>query len=681
MGLELAPSKLWSEEGGGLVDATIFLNDCSAGFISAEGLLVTNFHCAFPILQQISTPDRDLTTVGFLANGRDQELSGTDMGVTIPIRRTDVTTAIEAAVPAGASDRERFRAVQRKRAELVASCGQEKQRKYCEVVPFDDGLRYLLVESLYYPDVRLVYSPAQAIADFGGEVDNWSWPRHNADIALLRVWAGPDGKPASRRAPGNVPYRPSHFFRVSTQGVKAGDFVMVLGFPGFSARSLLADELEHSAELYFPRRVALDEAWIGLMKGASERDDVARLALADRLRRMENLWKNAGGQIEGLRRGKILERKREQENQVLAWAAGRPEHAEAVAAYHELKAMLLRRRETWDRDFLIELMRFGAKPLDHALTLVQRAREHTLPDLEREAGFRDRDQVNLEERLRNDQRRLHLPTEEALLADLLCRFAALPPEIRILSVEAVLTRGRDAAACQAAAAAIFAGTRVTDLVERSKMVRESQEQLRSRRDPLLELAFGIDQLLLSEKARGDEWQGALLRLRPKFRRAVLAHAGKPVAPDANSTLRITFGHVRGYSPRDAVWMQPQTTLAGLLARDTGQMPFKVLPDLRSAAVESRTNRLADPTLKDIPICFLADADTGGGSSGSPVLNGRGELVGVNFDRVWENIANDYGYNPDVARNSSLDIRYPLWLLTTLGGDAAAPLLREMGVSP
>jgi hypothetical protein len=173
----------------------------------------------------------------------------------------------------------------------------------------------------------------------------------------------------------------------------------------------------------------------------------------------------------------------------------------------------------------------------------------------------------------------------------------------------------------------------------------------------------------------------LLRLRPKFRRALLAHAGRPVAPDANGTLRITFGHVRGYSPRDAVWMEPQTTLTGLLARDTGQTPFKVPPELRSAAAEARHSRFVDSILHDIPVCFLADADTGGGSSGSPVLNGRGELVGVNFDRVWENVANDFGYNPEIARHSSVDIRYTLWLLAAFDGGAAQPLLREMGVVP
>jgi Peptidase S46 len=677
MGLKLAPEALWNDREGGLLGGMVYLNGCSAGFVSADGLLVTNFHCAFSLLQQSSTPDRDLMTLGFLADSRDHELAGTSLRATLLIRQTDVTAMIEGAVPAGAGDRERFLAVERKKAELAAGC---PPGHLCEVASFDDGLRYLLIESLQYPDVRLVYSPALAVGDFGGEVDNWSWPRHSADLALLRVWAAPDGKPAPK-APGNVPLRPPHFFPVSTAGVKPGDFVMVPGFPGFTSRSMLADELDQNGRQFFSRRVALDDAWLDLMRSASNRDSAARLALADRLRRMENFAKNARGQVDGLKRGGLLERKRDEERDVLAWAASRPDQAEAVAAYNELKTMLSRRRATGDRDFLLEQMQYGPRPLNHALTLVRRASQQALPDVEREPGLRDARHADLEQQLRNDQKRLHLPTEEALFADLLCRFASLPPETRVPAMEALLTKGRDAAACRAASAALFSGTQVTDVEERIKMANESEAQLQARHDPLLDLAFGLNQLLTSERKRGDEWQGAMLRLRPKFRRAVLAHAHRPVAPDANGTLRLAFGHVLGYSPRDAVWMQPQTTLAGLLARDTGQMPFKVPPELRSAATAAHDSRFTDPGLHDIPVCFLADADTGGGNSGSPVLNGRGELVGVNFDRVWENITNDYGYNPDVARNVSVDIRYLLWFLSALGGDAARPLLHEMVSAP
>jgi hypothetical protein len=227
---------------------------------------------------------------------------------------------------------------------------------------------------------------------------------------------------------------------------------------------------------------------------------------------------------------------------------------------------------------------------------------------------------------------------------------------------------------------LLARTRVGDLDERKRMFDESEEQLRARRDPLLDLAFALDAELLSLKERDDRFQGAVSRLRPRWQRAVIAHAGRPVAPDANGTLRVTFAHVQGYAPRDGVWMRPQTTVSGMAAKDTGEEPFNAPRELLAAAPQASRSRWADPGLKDVPVGFLADADTTGGNSGSPVVNGRGELVGVNFDRVWENVANDFGYNPEVARNVSADVRYLLWILETLQGDAARPLLEEMGVA-
>jgi len=210
------------------------------------------------------------------------------------------------------------------------------------------------------------------------------------------------------------------------------------------------------------------------------------------------------------------------------------------------------------------------------------------------------------------------------------------------------------------------------------MFGEPLDQLRARHDPLLDLALALDLELRSWKERDDRSKGTVARLRPLWQRAVIAHAGQPVAFDANGTLRVTLAHVEGYTPRDAVRMEPQTTVAGIVEKNTGEEPFDAPRELLAAAPSARSSRWADRRLSDVPVGFLADADTTGGNSGSPVLNGRGELVGVNFDRVWENVANDFGYNPEIARNVSVDIRYMLWLMETTHGAAAKPLLQEMG---
>jgi len=662
LGLEIPPGKLWSRaEGAGLLAAAVKVgNGCSGGFVSAEGLVITNHHCAFGILQQHATPGNDIITHGFLARTRADE--------------------VEAAVPAGADDLARFRAIERKKKELVAACERQPHRR-CQVEAFDGGVTYQLVEGLEYPDVRLVYAPPRAVGEYGGEVDNWSWPRHTGDFALLRVYAGPDGSPAPP-GEGNVPLHPRHFFPVAAEGTAPGGFVLVPGYPGLTFRSFTEAEMRERAELYFPRRAALYRAWMDRMEAAAAAGEEARIALADRLKSLANREKNSRGQVAGIARGRILDGKHAAEQEVLAWARQRPEQAAAVAAAAELAQLVAARRATWDRDFLLDQAKLGAKPLELALTLVRWAGEKAKPDLEREPDYMEREKDRLEERLRLDQKRMHLPTEQALLADLLARFAALPADSRVPAVDAFLGADRDAAATPQIAARVadlFAHTRVNDLEERKKMFAESAEELRSRHDPLLDFAFALDRELLAWKEREDRFKGAVSRLRPRWQRAVVAHAGRPVAPDANGTLRVTLAHVQGYAPRDAVRMEPQTTLAGVVEKHTGEEPFAAPAELLAAAPAAPASRWADRRLHDVPVDFLADADTTGGNSGSPVLNGRGELVGVNFDRVWENVANDFGFNPDVARSIGADVRYLLWLLDALAGDAARPLLSELGV--
>jgi Peptidase S46 len=708
LGLQIQPEQLWStQQGAGLLEAAVKINGCSASFISAQGLMITNHHCAFSILQQHSTPERDLITGGFLAARHQDELPGSNVRATLPHTTTDVSQLVEAAAAAaGADDLARYRAIDRKKKDLVAECERQKNRR-CEVAAFDGGVRYVLSESIEYPDVRLVYAPPRAVGDFGGEIDNWSWPRHSGDFALLRVYAAPDGAPAPY-AQANRPLAPAHFFPVAAQGAAPGDFVMVPGYPGVTFRSLTAAEVRERAVRFYPHLSQVTRTWLDLEEAAARTNATARIALADRIKSLSNTEKNSRGQIDGLRRGNILAKKEAAERVVLDWAAARPQDplASAGAAAHgELTRLVELRNATWDRNFLLNVLRSGPKPLDLAITVVRHARETLKPDLEREAAFMDRNRDRFEEGLRRDQSRIYPPVEAQLLADLLARFAAMPEPARVPAVEAVLAglppaattattaateidgtaAGSppprfDAVALQARAAQLIAGSRVGDLAERMKMLVETEPQLLARHDPLLDLAAGLATATQQDEEEDHRFGGAVSRLRPAWRKAVAAQAGKPLAPDANGTLRVSFAHVQGYSPRDGVWMTPQTRLAGMVEKSTGEEPFDTPPAILTAAAQGPSSPWADPALHDVPVCFLADADTTGGNSGSPVLNGRGQLVGVNFDRVWENVANDFGFNPDVARNISVDIRYLLWMLTATHGDAAQPLLDEMGVA-
>jgi len=680
LGLEIPPEQLWDEQAGaGKLSATVSLGGCSAGFVSPEGLLVTNHHCVIGMLQQLSSPTRDYLTDGFLADSRVRELPGRTARATVPHRAVDVTAVMRQAVPAGADDLERYQALERKGKELVAECEKTPYRR-CRLATFDDGLQHVLEESLEFPDVRLVYAPPQSVGNFGGEVDNWTWPRHSGDFTLLRVYAGAGNQPAAH-SEFNVPYRPPHHFPVAASGVTPGGFVMVTGYPGRTFRSLISLEVQERLERFFPARAELFGRWLEIMTEAAATDEEARIALAARIRGLANAEKNSRGQIAGLQRGRIVESKRAFEERVLAWASEQLAHRSAVEAFHELEALAQQQDRFWHRDFLLEAARQSSRPLAMALTLVRWAEERELPDLERNPTYMERNRDRLTQGLVRDLGQVHRATDTKLLADLLIRLANLPHPQSSSTAAAFLAGARTPIQAQARVATVLTGTLVLDPEVQPALMDASPAQLQARNDPLLTLAAALDRELREVERDRERWQGATNRLRPLWLLAIHDFVGAPVSPDANGTLRVSLARVVGYSPRDGVVMLPQTRLAGVVAKHTREQPFDAPEALLAAAPRAARSRWSDPSLRDVPVCFLADGDTTGGSSGSPVLNGRGELVGINFDRVWENVANDFGYNPSIARNISVDIRYMLWCLEVLGGERAGWLLRELGVAP
>ncbi len=647
-GLAIPPSRLWNPaRGTGLLAGTVNIGGCSGGFISPDALIITNHHCLFSILQEHATPENDIITNGYVARSRDAELRGKTLRMTVPRRFTDVTKTVLAAIPHGASDAERAKAIERKETELVAECEKQPNTR-CRVAAFDGGVQYILTDSLSITDVRLVYAPPRSIGEYGGEVDNWTWPRHTGDFSIARAYI--DGKP----------YRPEFYFPISTAGIKPGDFVMVLGYPGTTYRSLTADEMTERRDDYFTRRADLYREWIAILEAVH--DPQGAIAVADTLKTLSNRAKNAEGQLAGFRRGRIVEKQRAADQAVLA------KKPDAAAAYNDLRKLVDEQLRSWDHDFLLDQIRatftspnpLGPKALVFALNVVRAAEERQKPDAERDPLFNDREIQRTREQLERDQKNSFEPADKQLLASFLRRAYALPEAQRIAALPTGLETKIDD---------LYARSKIFTLSERMKMFDETPEQLRARHDSLIDLGFALAAETRDYGSRRERWDGAVARLRPVWRRAVIAQAGKPVAPDANSTLRVSFAHVKGYEPRDGVFYVPQTTLAGVLEKDSGEEPFNAPRWILDAARQS----------PQVPVDFLADADTTGGNSGSPVVNGRGELVGVNFDRVWENVANDFGYNPDIARNVSVDVRYLLWILRHTAG--AETLLEELKRRP
>ena len=645
-GLELPVSRLWDPaRGTGLLAATISTGGCSAGFVTSTGLFLTNHHCLFGIVQEHSRPGRDLITDGFIAHSREQELPGKTMRVTVPHKFTDVTKDVEAAVPPGSDDLARSKAIESKQKALVAACEKTPGMR-CSVAAFDGGLQYVLVETIELSDIRLVYAPPRAIGEFGGEADNFRWPRHTGDFALGRAYK--DGKP----------YQPEFFFPISQNGVKPGDFVMVLGYPGRTMRSMTAGEMANDRDFRFQLRDRVYAEWIRAIEDATKGDEAGAIAMAATLKSLNNSHTNAQGQLAGLARGQIIAHQHRHDDAVSAWAAQHAAFTQSLDAKKELDRLARDRRQVATRDFLFQVITPGPLALRQATTLVRLSAERAKPDADRDPDYMARELPALHRTLERQQSSFFRPADEAMLAIWLNHAVTLAPGERIAAIDSLKPN----------VAALYAGTKVTELAERLKMFEETTDQLRARRDPMLDLAFALEPELRAWQAATRTYEGAVARLRPAWRRAVIDHAGKPVAPDANSTLRVSFAHVKGYIPRDGVQYTAQTTLAGMIEKHTGAEPFAVPQFILDAAQKVKP--------EEIPLDFLSDADTTGGNSGSPVINARGELVGLNFDRVWENVANDFGYNPAVARNVNVDIRFFLWLLRDV--QKADWVLKELG---
>ena len=676
MGLALAPEQLWSPEGG-LMRAAVNLNGCSAAFISPDGLIATNHHCAYAAIQANSSVEHDYLKDGFVAAERAKELPGKDLSVRVLERIDDVTAEVQAAADAATDDRARAQAIDRVRKQLVDTCEKAGPHLRCEVASFYTGSLYQRFTYRDLKDVRIVYAPPAAIGEFGGEVDNWMWPRHTGDFTLLRAYVGADGQPAEA-APGNVAYRPAQFLKPAHTGVKPGDFVAVLGYPGQTQRYLPVVEAERHIDQVFPARIDLYGEWIAIFEELGGRDPAVAIKVAASKKSLANRHKNAQGMIAGLRAMKLVELRRAEEAALDQWAA-RPENAGFADVLPEIRAISQDRRDGFAGEFLLENLGTSSNLLGVAIDLVRRAREAKKPDLERLAGYMDRDARRLRDRVERRLRDFDLEVDVQTLAALLSRAAALPEAARIPAFAAVVGDATGPrASFVAAARRLLADSKLADKTATLALLAADEETLARSRDPLLVLARELAPALEALEARNEARSGRGFKVGPRYFKMLRTVRQGPVYPDANGTLRFSYATVTGYSPREALVATPQTTLGGQLAKVTGEAPFTMPGRVQELAEAAAKTYWADPDLGDLPINFLGNGDTTGGNSGSPVINGRGELVGLNFDRVWENIAGDFGYNPARSRNVMVDVRYLLWLLDKV--EDAGPLLSELGVA-
>ncbi len=545
----------------------------------------------------------------------------------------------------------------------------------CRVAGFYEGSLFLEITQMEIRDVRLVYAPPEGIGNYGGEIDNWMWPRHTGDWGYLRAYVGTDGQPADP-AQANVPYRPKHWLKVSTAGVNEGDLVWIAGYPGRTYRYRTAAEVRSAHEFSMPEFVRYAADMIALLDQEDERGREVQLANYGRKRGYANAMKKYQGILLAMRGGAVERRLEEREAAIRGLIASDPESGDPVAAIDAWAAAAQARER---HDHVLTWLERGSPMLGQAVDLWRLAEERPKPDLEREEPFRDRNRSRFDQGLVRAQRSIEPASDRATLRYVLLRALELPDGQRVAAVDSRLGatgKETDAARVEALLDALYAGTRVAELAVRKEMAHQSTAELAARGDAMLDFARALAPELAARREFDSERAGAMLRIRPGYLAALAKLAGGRLYPDANSTLRFTYGIVTGYAPRDGVRYAPQTSVDGVLAKTTGEKPFHTPPALLEAA-KSVPPAYVDPELGRVPVDFLSTCDITGGNSGSPTLNGKGEIVGLAFDGNWEGVISDYAFDDDLVRTIQVDATYMRFVMDAV--DGAHGLLREMGL--
>ncbi|MEL6760069.1 MAG: S46 family peptidase [Myxococcota bacterium] len=632
--------------------AIVHLGNCTASFVSPDGLIITNHHCVQEALQYNSTPEDNLIRDGFLARTRAEEKwNGPGSRVYVTQTLKDVTNAVRKGLEGLKDDQERYLAVENRQKELLAQCEKDRPELRCEVAGYDGGTRYLLIERRQLNDVRLVHAPPGSVGRYGGEIDNWMWPRHTGDYSFYRAYVAPDGS-AAEYSPENVPYRSEHYLRLPTEALAEGDLVFVAGYPGRTYRNYTAAEALEVTEWFYPRRIQVSEDYLAALDRAAADDEEARIRATPMRRRFENVLKYTKGALEGLVQGRTAAERKQMEE------ALRDKDPELFST---LDAEFQKQRETRELDTALYEFRVVGL-LSAALAIVRMAEERPKADGERKPGFQARDLGRLEEAQRRLERTYSRVNDVELLTTAMGRAA----ENGSSEVVRELLGDNEPApdAIRSAVSDAYAKTKLEDTATRLELLKSAQsEELAAMDDPLMRLARALRQDQTAAEERKEAHAGRMLLLRPRYLALLKAEAGREIAPDANSTLRVTYGTIRGYrKSSDAEPYTPFTTLAGMAAKATGKPPFDAPTELLVATESKNEGRYMDEGVGDVPVNFLSDLDITGGNSGSPTLNRKGEIVGLAFDGNYEAMASDWLFMPDITRCISVDIRYVLWLM-------------------
>ena len=641
-GFKLKAEDVYSTTKPSLKDAVMqFGGGCTGEFVSAEGLLLTNHHCGYASIQKLSSVEHDYLTDGYWAKSRAEELHVPGLTISILERMEDVTDRIAAG---------------ENKDSIIA---QTKQGKGCRasIESMYYGNQHYLFVYRVYNDVRLVGAPPSSIGKFGGDTDNWIWPRHTGDFSMFRVYADENNEPAGYSI-NNVPYRPKRHFPISTKGVEEGDFTMIYGFPGNTQEYVTADAVEYVAKISNPMKIALRTIRLDIISEAQSKDVATRIAYAAKHANIANAWKKWQGESLGLERLGTADKKRAYEADFATWAADKPQYAALIdsmhAAYEEVIPGYFARELFNETIAGIDVYNFAAW-----LKSMHSRGEKLTADV----------QVIGRTYYLNDYR---VEIDKAIAKRMIAEFIERMPAENI--PQELTTAIENCGGVESLVEYLYGNTQLI-----TKYPLTTDEILN---DPMVQFAtWFVPQVNknreyayrnISNVPTVEKWYMEYMRALREWDKE------RAFYPDANFTLRVAYGTVCGYENVDGEYHTHLTTLDGIMAKDNPEIYDYNIPQvLRDIYAEKDYGRwsIEKNGKKTIPVCFLANNHTSGGNSGSPVINGKGELIGINFDRTWRSTMSDIEFDPSICRNISVDIRYVLFVIDRVGG--ASYLFEEM----
>lgn len=675
-GLKLDPRQMANLTGDPL-GAIVSLGGCTASFVSPDGLVATNHHCAYGAIQLNSTAQNNLIAKGFNSASMGDELSaGPSSRIYVLEQIDDVSAQFKSAIASATAPADRTRAVEKLEKEIVSKC--EAPGGYrCSVSSFFGGNTYRLFRAIEIKDVRLVYAPPGSIGNYGGEIDNWMWPRHTGDFSFIRAYVGKDGKPAAY-SKDNVPYKPKHWLKFADKPLAEGDFVMVAGYPGSTNRYALVDEFQSTQDWVYPNVVQTYKDLTNLVLTAGKQNADVQVKYANTVRGWENTMKNFEGQLAGFKRTNALAAKQAEEAAVLAWLKKNGKSGEAALAAHDKVITLnAESRKTRERDMVMNNL--GGALGSVAMQLYRASIEREKPNAERDKGYQDRDYPAIEGGLKQMDRRYEAGMDSAIQSYWLKKYVSLDASQRIAAVDTWM--GGAAANNVDAAVKNIHKSELSKESARLKWLKADRKAFESSKDPAIRYAVAMMPTVLKVEEERKDRAGEMMVNRPLYLQAVADYKRSKkqgVYPDANSTLRLTFGKVRGYTKLDGKVQTPFTKLEEVAAKATKDEPFNAPEELLAAIKAKKYGGLEDKKLGTVPVNFLSDLDITGGNSGSPVLDANGKLVGLAFDGNWESVASNWVFDPVMTRMISVDQRYMRWIMQEVY--PAPRLLKEMGVA-